>query len=45
MSRATFCIAAVGIFEKRLTSGNDYLKRDYKITEKFLRKSPAPNQS
>lgn len=32
-------------FEIRLTSGNDYLKRDYEITEKFFRTSPAPNQS
>jgi hypothetical protein len=32
-------------FEIRLTGGNDATKRDYKITEMFFRKSPAPNQS
>jgi hypothetical protein len=32
-------------FEIRLTSGNDEKKYDYKITEKFFRKSQAPNQS
>mgnify|MGYP003444294324 CR=1 FL=1 len=32
-------------FEIRLTSGNDATKRDYKIIEMLVRKSPAPNQS
>jgi len=41
----TFCIAAVGIFEIRLTSGNDEKKFDDEITEKLFRKSLAPNQS
>jgi hypothetical protein len=35
----------VGIFENRLTSGNAEKKCDDEITEKFLRKSQAPNQS
>ena len=41
----TFCIAEGWGFEKRLPGGNDDLERDYKIIEKFLRMSPAPNQS
>ena len=43
--RTTFCIAAGGDIEKRLTGGNDEKKCDYKIIEKFLRKSQAPNRS
>ena len=32
-------------FGTRLPGGNDDLKRNYENTEKFFRKSPAPNQS
>jgi len=38
----TFCIAEGWGFEIRLPGGNDDLERDYKIIEKFLRKSQAP---
>jgi hypothetical protein len=38
-------IAAGGGFENRLPGGNAEKKCDYKIIEKFLRKSQAPNQS
>ena len=41
----TFCIAAGGDFENRLTGGDDEKKYDYKIIEKILRKSQVPNQS
>ena len=39
----TVSVAAGGGFEKRLPGGNDKKKYDYKINEKFLRKSQAPN--
>jgi hypothetical protein len=32
-------------FEIRLPGGNDDLKRDYEIIEKFFRKSPAPTKA
>ena len=43
--KPTFCIAAGGDFENRLPGGDDEKKCDYKIIEKFLKKSQAPNQS
>jgi hypothetical protein len=33
------------VFEIRLTSGSAEKKYDDEITEKFFRKSPAPNKS
>ena len=43
--RTTFCIYAGVGFENRQPGGNAEKKYDYKIIEKFLRKSQAPNQS
>ena len=42
---ATFCIAAGGEIENRLTSGNDEKKYDDEINEIYFRKSLPPNQS